>query len=114
MKKNEVRDRWNSVARAIGRIIERVQALPDCEQDSGLDQQLQYAFRHAHRMCRIEDSRVNSEELSHWWDSIARDLDRVIKRAGRVAECERDSRFSEKLHDAFCHADSRADALIEP
>lgn len=114
MRKNDLREGWDSIARAIGRIIDRVQALPECEQDSQLDEQLQYAFRHAHKMCRVEDSRVNSEELSHRWDSIARDLDRIIKRARRLAEYERHSRFSEKLNDAFYHADSRADALIDP
>lgn len=114
MKKGDLRGHWNSTARAIGRIIERVQALPECEQDSHLDEQLQYAFCYAHKMCRVKNSDVNGEELSRWWDSIARDLDHVMKRAGRLAGYERDPRFHEKLNDAFYHADSRADALIEP
>lgn len=114
MNKKELREEWDSIARALGRIINRAQELPECEQDSQFNEQLEYAFCHAHRMYRIEDSRVDYEDLSRRWAYIAKDLARIMKRAERLVKGGRRSRFNEKLNDAFWHADSRADALIDP
>lgn len=114
MNKKELHQEWESIARALGQIISRAQELPECEQDSQFNEQLEYAFRHAHRMYRLEDSRVDYEDLSCRWACIAEDLARVTKRTERLAKGGRRSRFNEKLNDAFWHADSRADALIDP
>jgi len=114
MNKKELRQEWDSIAGTLGRIINRAQELPECEQDSQFNEQLEYAFAHAHRMCRIEDSRVDYEDLSCRWACIAKDLARVMKRAERLVKGGRRSRLNEKLHDAFWYADSRADALIDP
>lgn len=113
MNKEELRQEWHSVARALMRTISRAQALPEREQNSQFNEQLQYAFCHAHKMCRLEDSRTDDEQLSYRWESIARELDGVIKRTKKLVEDEHDSHFSEKLYDAFWHADGRAGALIE-
>lgn len=57
---------------------------------------------------------IENEQLSERWDYIARALGRVIKRVEKLPEREQDSEFSEWLERAFLHADSRADALIDP
>ena len=54
------------------------------------------------------------EELSARWDSIARALGRIIKRAEKLPPWEQDVEFDECLERAFCHAEGRADALIDP
>lgn len=57
---------------------------------------------------------IDNEELCERWDYIARSLSRVMKRVEKLPEREQDSEFSEWIERAFLHADSRADALIDP
>lgn len=57
---------------------------------------------------------MSNEELIARWDSIARALDRTIKRAKKLPSCEQDDEFDEWLERALCHAEARADALIDP
>lgn len=113
MNKKEFGQEWESVAKALMRTIRRAAALPEREQNSQFNEQLQYAFCYAHKMCRLEDSGADDEQLSYCWELIARDLDRVIKRTRKLVDDEQDSHFSEKLYDAFWHANGRAGALIE-
>ena len=113
MNEDELRHEWDSVARALMRTIGRAQALPDREQNSQFNEELQYALCHAYKMCRVDDSSIDDEQLSYGWASIAKDLDRVIKRTKRLVEGKEGSYFSENLYDAFWHADGRAGALIE-
>lgn len=57
---------------------------------------------------------MNNGQLSEDWDSIARSLGRIMKRVEKLPEREQDSEFNAWIESAFCHAESRADALIDP
>jgi len=57
---------------------------------------------------------TNNERLSDRWNSIANALSRVIKQIEGLPEREKDSEFCELLETAFCHAERRAEALIDP
>ena len=57
---------------------------------------------------------TNNERLGDRWDSIANTLSQVIKRVEGLPEREKDPEFCEWLETAFCHAEKRADALIDP
>lgn len=57
---------------------------------------------------------MNNEQLSDRWDSIAKVLSSVIKIVDNLPGREQDSDFNECLESAFCHAEKRADALIDP
>ena len=113
MNKKEALQEWNSVARALRRTIDRAQALPEREQDSEFNEQLHYVFCHAHKMCRLENSRIDNEQLRYRWEAIARDLDHIMKRTKKLVEDEQGSHLSEKLYELFLYADDRASALID-
>jgi len=57
---------------------------------------------------------MNNDQLRDCWDSVARNLGRIMKRVERLPDREQDSEFNEWIESAFCHAERRADALIDP
>lgn len=57
---------------------------------------------------------MNNERLSDRWHSIAQALGRIMRRVERLPDREQDSEFGEWLENAYCHAERRAEALIDP
>ncbi len=57
---------------------------------------------------------MDNEQIRERWDSISKVLGRVIEDVEKLPHWEHDSEFSEWLESALRHAESRADALIDP
>lgn len=57
---------------------------------------------------------MDNDQLSDCWDCISKSLARIMKRFEKLPEREQDSEFTECVERALCHAERRAEALIDP
>lgn len=57
---------------------------------------------------------MDNDQLSDRWDSIAVTLAAILKKYKSLPRREHDVDFREWLENAICHAEQRAEALIDP